>query len=123
MIVGDKRKYLTCLMTLKVYSVMYARALRTKHSMLFQCDMDPNTGEPLDTLAPLAKLTIEQLGSRCTTVSGIIDSKDRAVFSAITEGLERANKHAVSNAQKVCYFVHSVCELYSCDACAFSCLE
>lgn len=63
--------------------------------------MDPDTAEPLDTLAPLAKLAIEQLGSRCTTVSSIVDSKDRMVFSAVTEGLERANKHAVSNAQKV----------------------
>jgi hypothetical protein len=26
------------------------------------------------------------------------------VFTAITEGLERANKHAVSNAQKVCSY-------------------
>ena len=64
--------------------------------------MDANTGEPLDTLAPLAKAAIEQLGSRCTTVSSVIESKDRAVFTAIAEGLERANKHAVSNAQKVC---------------------
>lgn len=63
--------------------------------------MDQDTGEPLDTLTPLAKAAIEQLGSRCTTVSGVIDSKDRAVFSAISEGLERANKHAISNAQKV----------------------
>ena len=63
--------------------------------------MDPNTAEPLDTLAPLAKLAIEQLGSRCTTVSAVVDSKDRAIFSAITEGLERANKYAPSNAQKV----------------------
>ena len=65
--------------------------------------MDPDTAEPLDTLAPLAQQAIEALGSRCTTVSGVIDSKDRAVFSAITEGLERANKHATSNAQKACH--------------------
>ena len=63
--------------------------------------MDQTTGEPQDTLSPLAKTAIEQLGSRCTTVSEIIDSKDCAVFSAISEGLERANKCAISNAQKV----------------------
>ena len=63
--------------------------------------MDPETGEPTDTLAPLAKNMIESLGSRCTTVSSVIDSKDRAVFTAITEGLERANQQATSNAQKV----------------------
>ena len=69
--------------------------------------MDPDTAEPLDTHTPLAMQAIEQLGSQCTTVSAIIDTKDRAVFTAITEGLERANKHAVSNAQKVC--THDVC--------------
>lgn len=74
--------------------------------------MDLNTGDPLDTLAPLAKQAIELLGSRCTTVSGVIDSKDRAVFSAITEGLERANKHATSNAQKVTYALYTT---YVCD--------
>lgn len=73
--------------------------------------MDPNTAEPLDTLTPLARQAIELLGSRCTTVSGVIDSKDRAVFSAITEGLERANKLATSNAQKV--HVYTQCNIGS----------
>lgn len=63
--------------------------------------MDLNTAEPLDTLAPLAKQAITLLGSHCTTVSEVIANKDQAVFSAINEGLERANKHATSNAQKV----------------------
>lgn len=72
--------------------------------------MDPDTAEPLDALAPLAKQAIEQLGSQCTTVSAVVDTKDRAVFTAITEGLERANKLAVSNAQKVMYVVHVSCE-------------
>ena len=89
--------------------------------------MDPDTAEPLDTLAPLAQQAIEALGSRCTTVSGVIDSKDRAVFSAITEGLERANKHATSNAQKVsrlysytclfdlaCFFPSSLKHVHTC---------
>ena len=66
-----------------------------------QCEIDPETGEATDTLAPLAKTMIKSLGSDCTTVSGIIEKKDKAVFSAITEGLERANKHAIANAQKV----------------------
>ena len=69
---------------------------------VFQCEMDLDTGEPTDTLAPLAITLIENLGSQCSTVSGIIDSKDRAVFTAISEGLERANQRAVSQAQKVC---------------------
>ena len=71
--------------------------------LYLQCDMDLNTAEPLDTLSPLAVRAIQQLGSSCTTVSGVIKSKDRAVFSAINEGLERANQQATSNAQKVGY--------------------
>lgn len=65
--------------------------------------MDPETAEPLDTLAPLAKLAIKELGSDCTTVSDVIKSRDPIVFSAIAEGLERANEAAPSNAQKVCH--------------------
>ena len=71
--------------------------------------MDLNTGEPLDKLTPLAKQAVEELGSRCTTVSAIIDSKDRAVFTAITEGLERANKHVLSSSQKVCVHTYVPC--------------
>lgn len=63
--------------------------------------MDLNTAEPLDTLTPLARRAIEQLGSSCTTVSSVISSRDQAVFTAIEEGLKRANEHAISNAQKV----------------------
>lgn len=95
--------------------------LMAKHDLclLVQCEMDPETGEPTDTLAPLAKNMIESLGSRCTTVSSVIDSKDRAVFTAITEGLERANQEATSNAQRVCtvcfYIPHTcTCGLYAC---------
>ena len=65
--------------------------------------MDPDTAEPLDTLAPLAKRAIEELGSRCTTVSDVVMSRDPVVFSAISEGLARVNNAAVSNAQKVCF--------------------
>lgn len=63
--------------------------------------MDVNTAEPLDTLTPLARKAISELGSSCTTVSGVIRSRDPAVFSAIAQGLERANQKATSNAQKV----------------------
>ena len=34
-------------------------------------------------------------------MSGVISSRDPAVYAAIAEGLERANKLAGSNAQKV----------------------
>lgn len=82
MVVGDKRPYLTCLMTLK-------------------CDMDVETAEPLDTLTPLARKIIQELGSSSTNVSEIIKNQDPVVFSAITSGLKIANCNAPSNAQKV----------------------
>jgi len=82
MVIGDKRKYLTCLMTLK-------------------CEMDPDTGEPKDSLIPQARQMIENLGSRNTKVSEIVAEEDRAVFTAIQEGLDRANEAATSRAQRV----------------------
>lgn len=64
--------------------------------------MDPNTGEPQDTLSTPAKMQIAALGSSCTTVSEIIEQKDEVVFTAIQQGLERANEQSISRAQKVC---------------------
>lgn len=40
-------------------------------------------------------------GSTATKISQVIDNQDQAVFTAIEEGLERANVEAVSNAAKV----------------------
>jgi len=82
MIIGDKKKYVTCLVTLK-------------------CVMDPDTGEPQDELLPQAKQAVADLGSQCTKVSEIVEQKDKAVFTAIQDGLDRANEHAVSRAQRV----------------------
>ena len=63
--------------------------------------MDPDTGEPKDDLLPEAKSLIAKLGSSCTKVSEVLANKDEKVYSEITAGLERANKHAVSHAQRV----------------------
>lgn len=81
-IVGDKRKYLSCLVTLLT-------------------ETDPETGEPLDELSAFAKMQLEGLGSHNTTVSSIRDPKDIAVYDAIQEGIQRANLQAISNAQRV----------------------
>ena len=67
-------------------------------ALFFQCEMDPETEEPKDELLPEAKALIAKLGSK---VSEVLASKDEKVYSEITAGLERANKHAISNAQKV----------------------
>ena len=63
--------------------------------------MDTETGEPKDELLPEAKTLIANLGSSCTKVSEVLASKDEKVYSEITAGLERANKHAISHAQRV----------------------
>ena len=54
---------------------------------------DPQTGEPLDSLAPTALAQIAQLGSKCTTVSEIVEQRDEAVYSAVQRGLDIANEY------------------------------
>ena len=68
--------------------------------------MDPKTAEFLDTLSPKAQQMIQALGSRSTKVSEILQKEDRAVFTAIQEGLDKANEHATSQAQMVGIPVH-----------------
>ena len=81
-LVGDKKKYLTCLVTL-------------------QTEVDPETGDPKDELTVHAKNMLEQLGSSSASVSEVLGTHDVAVNEAIRDGIQRANKHATSNAQRV----------------------
>ena len=80
--VGDHRKYLSCLVTLK-------------------CTVDPSTGTPTDNLDPSAIKLISPLGSSATKVSQVISSQDKAVFAAIQQGINKANEEAGSRPQKV----------------------
>ncbi|RLV90745.1 hypothetical protein DV515_00014336 [Chloebia gouldiae] len=82
MLVGDKAKFLSMLLTLK-------------------CVVDEETGEPRDDLAPEALEFCQKLGSKATKVSEIISSKDKAIYAAIQKGISAVNERAVSNAQKV----------------------
>ncbi|KAI1230499.1 hypothetical protein IHE44_0009959 [Lamprotornis superbus] len=82
MLVGDKAKFLSMLLTLK-------------------CVVDAETGEPGDDLTPEALEFCQKLGSKATKVSEIISSKDKAVYAAIQKGISAVNEGAVSNAQKV----------------------
>eukprot|EP00731_Ephydatia_muelleri_P030993 Em0022g507a len=82
MVLGDQRDYLICLVTIKV-------------------EADSRTGDPTDKLTPHAQRLVKQLGSSCTSVATIIETKDRAVFQAIQEGLDRANRSAASDAHIV----------------------
>ena len=69
--------------------------------LLSQSEMNPDTGEPLDSLTPQAQQLIHNLGSHNTKVSDIVHQKDAAVFTAIQEGLDRANELATSQEQWV----------------------
>lgn len=66
-----------------------------------QTETDPDTGDPMDMLTPVAKQHMEQLGSPCTRASEVIETKDPRVYLAIQDGIKRANQQAVSNAQRV----------------------
>ncbi|XP_019111247.2 long-chain-fatty-acid--CoA ligase ACSBG2 [Larimichthys crocea] len=81
MLIGDKQKFLSMLLTLK-------------------CVVDDNA-EPTDELTPEALDFCQRNGVRATKVSEIIANKEPPIYTAIQEGLERVNARATSNAQKV----------------------
>ncbi|XP_041795274.1 long-chain-fatty-acid--CoA ligase ACSBG1 [Chelmon rostratus] len=82
MLIGDKRKFLSMLLTLK-------------------CCSDTETMEPTEELSPEAVEFCKQLGSQATKVSDIIGGKDKEVYRAIQEGINRVNSAAISNAQRI----------------------
>jgi len=56
--------------------------------------VDPDTGEATDSLQPqVIKAFKEDLGTDCTTVSQVLKEKDRKVFEAIQDGIDRYNKY------------------------------
>lgn len=81
MLVGDKKKFLAMLLTLK-------------------CKVDDN-GEPTDELTPLAVEYCRQHGVTATKVSEIINNKEPAIYKAIQDGVNIINEKAPSNAQRV----------------------
>lgn len=80
MLIGDQRKYLTVLITLK-------------------CEMDPNTNQSLSQLSPLALDVGKKIGSSATTIEEAIHDPKWKTY--IDQQLEEANKHAISHAQRV----------------------
>ncbi|KAG5679820.1 hypothetical protein PVAND_009358 [Polypedilum vanderplanki] len=81
-LVGDKRKFLTMLITLK-----------TK--------MDQN-GAPIDELADESLSLMNDLGLNYVSLSEILNAgPDKKVLAAIQSAIDRANEKAISRAQKV----------------------
>ncbi|XP_025049262.1 long-chain-fatty-acid--CoA ligase ACSBG2-like isoform X2 [Alligator sinensis] len=81
-LVGDGRKFLSMLLTLK-------------------CQVDPESGAPLDELSPEAVRFCQELGSQATRVSEVLSTRDPAVYQAIQQGMERVNQRAPSRAHRV----------------------
>ena len=68
--------------------------------------MDPDSGEATDNLIPQVITMFEELGTNCTRVSQVINSKDKIVFKAIQDGIDRYNtQHSQTNVDKVCMYV------------------
>ncbi|KAK9522258.1 hypothetical protein VZT92_018735 [Zoarces viviparus] len=81
MLIGDKLKFLSMLLTLK-------------------CVVD-DSGEPTDALSPEALIFCQQHNVTATKVSEIVANKEPALYQAIQEGMDRSNARATSNAQKI----------------------
>ncbi|XP_075960855.1 long-chain-fatty-acid--CoA ligase ACSBG2-like [Anarhichas minor] len=81
MLIGDKLKFLSMLLTLK-------------------CVVD-DSGEPTDELSPEALIFCQQHNITATKVSEIVANKEPALYQAIQEGMDRSNARATSNAQKI----------------------
>lgn len=58
--------------------------------------LDPETLEPTDNLTELAVAFCQRVGSKATTVSEIVGTKDEAVYQAIEQGIQRVNRDAAA---------------------------
>ncbi|KYN01488.1 PREDICTED: very long-chain-fatty-acid--CoA ligase bubblegum-like [Cyphomyrmex costatus] len=82
MVIGDHRKYLAVLVTLK-------------------SNMNEATGAPLDTLSPNVLKWAKSIGSSSKTVKEVISTRDTAIYEEIDKAIKRANMQAISNVQKI----------------------
>lgn len=82
MLIGDKKKFLSILLTLKTA-------------------VDPDTTMPLDSLTPAVIAWCESIGSSAKCVSDVLEKEDKEFLAAIQAGVTRANKKAISRAQFV----------------------
>jgi len=85
MVLGDKRKHLACILT-----------LRTK--------LDANN-QPTDDLHPDVLEWAEELGAESETVSELVAEDNEEVRLELMAGIQKVNRKAISNAQKVHKFM------------------
>merc|ERR1712127_255390 len=82
LLLGDKQKFVSCFLTLAV-------------------EVDTETMEPSGRLSIAAKDWCRSVGSQASTVQEVLEGPDLAVMRNIQAGIDRANKQAVSNAQRI----------------------
>lgn len=84
MVIGDRRKFLSCLLTLKV-------------------EIDTDTMEPKDELSSAAKDWCKGAGATVTLLSEVLTPgfSHEKIMRAIQDGIDKVNAQAVSNAQKI----------------------
>ncbi|XP_009296341.1 long-chain-fatty-acid--CoA ligase ACSBG1 isoform X2 [Danio rerio] len=82
MLIGDERKFLSMLLTLK-------------------CTVNPETTEPTDILSLEAVEFCQRIGSQSTKLSDITGGKDKLVYKSIEDGIGQVNSKATSNAQRI----------------------
>ncbi|XP_021368563.1 long-chain-fatty-acid--CoA ligase ACSBG2-like [Mizuhopecten yessoensis] len=82
MVIGDQKKFLSMLITLKV-------------------EMNPDTGAPSDALTAEAVEWCKSVGSEATTMADVLDNKDKDVLKAIQAGVDKANEKNTSRATKI----------------------
>lgn len=69
--------------------------------VLSQCQVNTESGGPEDELTTEAVAICKKLGSNATRVSEITGGRDRAITTAIQQGITRVNEKATSNAQRI----------------------
>lgn len=82
MLIGDKRKFLSMLLTLKT-------------------EVNAETQEPTERLTGPAVDWCRSVGSTATTVVDIIDDHNQQVLEAVQKGIDAVNRQATSNAQRI----------------------
>jgi long-chain-fatty-acid--CoA ligase ACSBG len=82
MLIGDRRKFLSILLTLKT-------------------EEDKSTSCPTDKLSAVALVWCRSVGSTATTLSEIREGRDEPALKAIQAGIDRANQSAISRAQVI----------------------
>uniref|UniRef100_A0A8C0GD36 Long-chain-fatty-acid--CoA ligase ACSBG1 n=1 Tax=Chelonoidis abingdonii TaxID=106734 RepID=A0A8C0GD36_CHEAB len=82
MLIGDQKKFLSILLTLK-------------------STLDPDTSDPTDNLTEQAREFCQKIGSKATTVSEIVATRDQAVYQAIQEGINRVNMKSTASVQHI----------------------